>query len=129
MGTPDCTTSWQTNTLGPMTRTLSIHDLPDEGATRAFARSLSTMLMPGDVIALEGDMGVGKTTLVRYIADALGVPSGVVSSPTFVVINQYAIPARESTAAAHPLAPGQLIHVAVDALALAGEEVPDGVGK
>jgi len=94
-----------------MTRTLAIHDLPDEDATRAFARSLAAMLMPGDVIALEGDMGVGKTTLVRSIADALGVPSGVVSSPTFVVINQYAIPGRGIAAAAHPLAPGQLIHV------------------
>lgn len=94
-----------------MTRTLAIHELPDEGATRAFARGLAALVQPGDVITLEGEMGVGKTTLVRFVADALGVPPGAVSSPTFVVINQYAIPARGPGATSHPLAPGQLIHV------------------
>lgn len=90
-----------------MTRTLAIHELPEEGATEAFARALAAMLRPGDVVTLEGELGAGKTTLVRHLASALGIAPGAVSSPTFVVINQYAIPADR----AHPLASGQLIHV------------------
>jgi tRNA threonylcarbamoyladenosine biosynthesis protein TsaE len=100
-----------------MPRHQAIHELPDEGATAALARSLAAMLVPGDVVTLEGQLGAGKTTFVRHLADALGVAHGSVSSPTFVVINQYAIPPREPASAAnaakpvHPLAPGQLIHV------------------
>ncbi len=98
-----------------MTRTLAIHELAEEGATEALARSLAAVLRPGDVITLEGELGAGKTTLVRSLAAALGVAPGAVSSPTFVVINQYAIPAAkpagENSGAAHSLANGQLIHV------------------
>lgn len=96
-----------------MPRTLAIHDLPEEGATAAFARALAALLRPGDVITLEGELGAGKTTLVRHLAGALGVAPGEVSSPTFVVINQYRIPARRTDPAVgeHPLAPGQVIHV------------------
>lgn len=57
-------------------------------ATRALGRRLGAMLEAGDVIGLEGDLGTGKTELVKGIAEALGVTSGV-HSPTFVLHHQY----------------------------------------
>jgi tRNA threonylcarbamoyladenosine biosynthesis protein TsaE len=51
---------------------------------RAFAASLA----PGDVVALEGTLGTGKTQFVLGVCQALGV-SGPVSSPTFALINVY----------------------------------------
>ena len=48
-------------------------------------------LRPGDRVALRGDLGAGKTTFVSLLSAALGVPPGVVSSPTFVIVNQYPV--------------------------------------
>src|SRR6202165_3683189 len=56
--------------------------------TRALGRRLGATLEAGDVIGLEGDLGTGKTELVKGIAAALGVTS-VVHSPTFVLHHQY----------------------------------------
>lgn len=58
-------------------------------ATEAFGRSIAHLLRAGDVIALRGELGAGKTALARGIAAGLGVAPGAVSSPTFVVVNQY----------------------------------------
>ena len=64
--------------------------LPDEEATRALGRLLGDSLRPGDVLALVGPLGAGKTTLVQGIAEALDLPPGVpVQSPTFTVCNEY----------------------------------------
>lgn len=65
-------------------------DLPDLAATVAFGQRLAGMLFPGAVIALVGQLGAGKTHLVRAIAEGLEVdnPRGV-SSPTFVLIQEY----------------------------------------
>lgn len=59
---------------------------PEE--TRAFGRRLAGALEGGDIIALEGDLGSGKTELVRGIADGLEVV-GSVHSPTFVLHHRY----------------------------------------
>jgi len=56
--------------------------------TRALGRRLGAALEPGDVIGLEGDLGTGKTELVKGIAEALGVTAGV-HSPTFVLHHRY----------------------------------------
>lgn len=61
-------------------------------ATEAFGRGLAHLLRPGDVVALHGELGAGKTALVRGIAAGLGVGPGLVSSPTYVVVNQYPAP-------------------------------------
>jgi len=65
-------------------------ELNDPAATDGFGAELAAALRPGDVFLLIGPLGAGKTTLVRAIADALGVEPAGVSSPTFVVINEYA---------------------------------------
>jgi tRNA threonylcarbamoyladenosine biosynthesis protein TsaE len=57
--------------------------------TAALAGTIALALRPGDVLALDGPMGAGKTTFVRALADALGVPAGMVSSPTFVLAHHY----------------------------------------
>src|SRR3977135_3704195 len=56
--------------------------------TRALGRRIGATLEAGDVVGLEGDLGTGKTELVKGIAEALGVTAGV-HSPTFVLHHQY----------------------------------------
>jgi tRNA threonylcarbamoyladenosine biosynthesis protein TsaE len=64
--------------------------LPDETATLSLGAALSRALAPGLVIWLEGDLGSGKTTLVRGVLRGLGY-AGNVKSPTFTLIELYAI--------------------------------------
>src|SRR5258707_12703275 len=56
--------------------------------TMEFGRQLATTLRPGDVIALTGDLGAGKTCLVKGIAAGLGITQDV-TSPTFTLIHEY----------------------------------------
>lgn len=56
--------------------------------TQALAARLAGFLAPGDVIALAGDLGAGKTTFTQGLALGLGVTAPV-TSPTFVLINRY----------------------------------------
>ncbi len=61
---------------------------PDE--TIELGRRLGRLLIAGDVVALVGDLGAGKTCLVKGIARGLEVPeSSYVRSPTFVILNIY----------------------------------------
>ena len=64
-------------------------DLPDLSATEAFGRQLAGLLFPGAVVALVGPLGAGKTHLVRAVVEGLGGNGRVVSSPTFVLIQEY----------------------------------------
>jgi tRNA threonylcarbamoyl adenosine modification protein YjeE len=64
-------------------------DLPDHDATDALGAALGALLGAGDTLALSGDLGAGKTTLARAIARARGIDPALVSSPTFVIVNQY----------------------------------------
>ena len=56
--------------------------------TRRLGMRLGALLQPGDVLALSGDLGAGKTTLVQGIAQGWG-STDAVSSPTFVLVNVY----------------------------------------
>ena len=61
--------------------------LADADATRAIGARLGTLVRGGDCIALIGDLGAGKTTLVTGLVAALG--AGTASSPTFSLVNEY----------------------------------------
>lgn len=64
-------------------------DTPAE--TRALGQRLGRLLPAGQVIALRGDLGAGKTMLTQGIAAGLGVTARV-TSPTFTLVNQYQTP-------------------------------------
>lgn len=64
----------------------------DESQTEALARALAKVLRPGDFLAIEGPLGAGKTTFIRALAAARGVDPALVSSPTFVIVNEYPAP-------------------------------------
>jgi tRNA threonylcarbamoyladenosine biosynthesis protein TsaE len=66
------------------------HFLADEAASGVFGRQLAACLAPGMVIYLEGDLGAGKTTLVRALLRALG-HQGPVKSPTYTLVEVYVI--------------------------------------
>jgi len=74
-----------------MTARISTFDwhAADETVTARLAVALAGALRPGDVIALNGELGAGKTRLVRLIAAALGIVDEEVNSPTFVLIHEY----------------------------------------
>jgi len=70
--------------------------LPDLAATRALAGRLAAIAAPGDVIALAGDLGAGKTEFARAFINALaglhGLPEEDVPSPTFTLAQSYDFP-------------------------------------
>ena len=58
--------------------------------TLRIGKSLGNLLMPGDVIALVGELGSGKTQLIKGVAAGAGVDKGIsISSPSFTLINEY----------------------------------------
>ena len=71
----------------------AILDLPDEAATRRLGRALASVLRAGDVIALSGELGAGKTSLARTVIQALPSADGsdeeAVPSPTFTLVQIY----------------------------------------
>ena len=67
--------------------------LPDEAATERLGATLASRLRPRDVVALQGGLGVGKTTLARAILRAAsGDPALIVPSPTFTLVEIYDTP-------------------------------------
>ena len=65
--------------------------LPDLAATAAFGRRLAGLLRRGDVVALQGGLGAGKTTLAREIIAALSPEATEVPSPTFTLVQTYPV--------------------------------------
>lgn len=93
-----------------------------EDATHALGRAIGGILRGGDIVALNGELGAGKTRLVRGIAAGLGIEVGLVNSPTFVIMNEY----PRSAPAGRPDQPAVLVHL--DAYRLRGVEDLDTIG-
>jgi tRNA threonylcarbamoyladenosine biosynthesis protein TsaE len=63
---------------------------PDEAYSLELGRRIGAWLQLGDILALLGELGAGKTLLTRGIARGLGIPSAIpITSPTFTFINEY----------------------------------------
>ncbi len=71
--------------------------------TEQFGIELSTKLKGGDIVLLSGNLGAGKTALVKGIAKGFGIKN-TITSPTFTLMNVYPISLK-------PLAISQLIHI------------------
>jgi tRNA threonylcarbamoyladenosine biosynthesis protein TsaE len=91
-----------------------------EAETRAIGLALGRVLRGGDVALLDGPLGAGKTTLVRAVAESMGLNAADVASPTFVLMHDYRRPE-----AATPERP-DLVHV--DAYRLRGGEDLESLG-
>ena len=59
-----------------------------EQETETLAKQLAALLLPADVLTLEGDLGAGKTTFTKSVARGLGITRNV-NSPTFTILKQY----------------------------------------
>ena len=69
--------------------------LPDAAATDRLGRWLGARLRPGDAVGLVGDLGAGKTSLVRGVAHGLMVEDpDAISSPTYLLVVEHAGPVR-----------------------------------
>lgn len=79
--------------LLPVPRTTLTNILPIETAsvdeTIALGERLAEHFRPGDIVALYGELGAGKTHLVKGMARALAVDEADVSSPTFTIVQEY----------------------------------------
>ena len=62
--------------------------IKNEHDTGGFGMKLASTLEPGDIVALIGDLGTGKTTLTKYIAKGLGVTENI-DSPTFNIVKEH----------------------------------------
>lgn len=76
------------NQDSPFSARLALADL---AATAALGATIAAALQPGDLVALAGDLGAGKTTLARGILTALGL-TGPMPSPTFTLVQTYEAP-------------------------------------
>lgn len=95
-------------------------------ATQALAAGVADLLSSGDVVALHGDLGAGKTTFVRAVAQRLGADAQLVASPTFVFVNQYPFAWHPQAGQPSTDDRGQIIHV--DAYRLTSSEDLDTLG-
>jgi tRNA threonylcarbamoyladenosine biosynthesis protein TsaE len=73
------THTWRTVSTGPE-------------QTAAIGRVVALLTRAGDLIALNGELGAGKTQFVRGLAAGMGIDPGVVASPTFVLVHEYTRP-------------------------------------
>jgi len=81
------------------------------GMTESIGRAIASCCRPGDVVALIGELGAGKTQFVRGLAGGLGIDPRSVSSPTYVMIQEYDSPEPDKPVLVH-----------IDAYRLRGEQ-------
>ena len=94
----------------------------DEAETDRLGAAVAASLRPGVVVALNGELGAGKTRFVRSVVAALHGSDSAVNSPTFVIIQRYDGPVPVDHIDAYRLADGD------EFLALGAEDVLGGDG-
>jgi tRNA threonylcarbamoyladenosine biosynthesis protein TsaE len=97
-----------------MTDTLTV-DVTELDQTLTVAAAVAGVARSGDVLGLTGELGTGKTQFVRGLARGLGLDPGVISSPTFVLMQEH-----ERDKPADEMSPSVLVHI--DAYRLHGAE-------
>lgn len=108
---------------------LSLHECAiswDSGSpeeTLRMGECLGRLLRPGDVVALFGELGSGKTVLVRGMTAGLGCAASDVHSPSFTLINEYESPAEPGAMAG---ARSRMAHV--DLYRIQSEDEVPGIG-
>jgi tRNA threonylcarbamoyl adenosine modification protein YjeE len=103
----------------PMVTTAVTVTVPDEAALAPLARRLVAALPSRAFVALEGDLGAGKTTFVKAVAAAMGIDPTEVVSPTFGLIHVHDVPAIGGQPS--PETPMRVVHADLYRLAGAGE--------
>ena len=93
----------------------------DEAAVARFASRLAAALPPTVFLAIEGDLGAGKTTFVKKLATAVGIDPAEVTSPTFTLVQLHDVPLR-----ADRELPPRLVHM--DAYRLSGMDDLASIG-
>ncbi len=61
-----------------------------EEDTLSIARALGAVLVPGDVVALTGELGAGKTVFCKGVGESLGIPPRRIVSPSFTIVTEHA---------------------------------------
>jgi len=95
----------------------------DEQAVAGFATRLAAALPPRAMLAIEGDLGAGKTTFVKHLAAAIGIDPSGVTSPTFTLAHLHEVApadgaAGDESARSDHASPTRLVHI--DAYRLSG---------
>lgn len=85
--------------------------------TTSIGAAIGRLAKQGDIIALQGELGAGKTQFVRGLAMGMGIDPRSVSSPTFVFVQEY-----------EPVDPEALVLVHIDAYRLQGPSDLAGIG-
>lgn len=93
-----------------------------EDETERLGHRIAQTLQAGDVVSLNGELGAGKTRLVRAIVTALDGQDAQVNSPTFVIVQQYSVRLPVYHVDAYRLADAD------EFLALGGDEILAGEG-
>lgn len=86
-------------------------------ATQAVGTAIQRCCMPGDLVAIQGELGAGKTQLVRGMAIGMGIGGNRVSSPTFTLLQEH-----------EPEQPGRPVLVHIDAYRIGSEEDLASIG-
>jgi len=84
-----------------------------EDDTLAIARALGAVLVPGDVVALSGDLGAGKTVFCKGVGEALGIPPDRIVSPSYTIVTEH---------------PGTVRFIHVDVYRLSSEREASDIG-
>jgi tRNA threonylcarbamoyladenosine biosynthesis protein TsaE len=93
--------------------------VPDEAGLAPLARQLAAALPPRAFVAIEGDLGAGKTTFVKAVAAAVGIDPSDVVSPTFGLIHVHNVPAAHIRPTQE--LPERLVHADLYRLSCAGD--------